>query len=158
MYLDEWQNICAGIFLEYQHSIPSSKDINITKLASNGSVHTDTCNQAKALKACLIQEISNTAVANGMNKEDVSLFAVNCHNHQNIWIKWLKMVVGNQVKQEIQNGMSELGNSSCVSTDFSEILLSIDKTFNDASEYANGHNLEFKDWLIENFPQNFYIN
>lgn len=142
--LDDWSKICENMYPGKSHSIPSSKQVDIAKLAKNGTVHTDTCNSARALKRCLIAEITKAAIDSGkFEKEEVNVIGVDCHNHcRNLWVKWMKFDVGKKVKDELKEGLSELPFNSRVSTDFNDILLSFDKTFKDTTEYSNGHGID----------------
>lgn len=85
------------------------------------------------LQGCLIDAIFAAGIEVDMDKKIVRAIAVDCHNHlQNLYIKWMKFYVGNKVKEELKDGLSELPFKSLVSTNFNAIISSFDKAFKDS--------------------------
>ena len=155
--LREWASICKRLFPDYCHDIPDPSSIDVTTLASGGTVNTDTCNTAKKLKQILIEEIEKKALEIGIPKSEIKLFGIDCMHHlRNIWIKASNEAVADELRVELKDDIDALQKQQLrVSLNFSELLLSFSKCFCKSAQYDKGMGAEFYEFMSTHYQDHF---
>ena len=100
------------------------------------------------MKGLLIDAIEDAAKEANIPTCEIDVFGVECHNHlQNIWVKAMRLALSAYIKEQLKDSFAELDSNSRVSSDCNQILLLIDKCFNDNTEYTKGYAVEFRDYV-----------
>jgi len=157
-HLDKWAVIHEKMF-GHTHSIPSSSQINLSKL-EGGLVNTDTCNGACLLAKLLVDAVDfaveeKRALSgdDGNNPNTIATMVQDCHNDMcNIWIKAVTHQLTSYLNKVLADDLNDVDWRLRITTVFDGILRAVDKEFSLPANYPKGHGDMFKHWLLKFHP------
>jgi hypothetical protein len=104
--------------------------INISQLANDGMVSTDTCNTARKTRRLLCEAIRTVAIEQGFREESINVMENDCWNHlHNVCFGAVIKELTFYLDEVLKDDLSEIHPILRVTTDPSNIFRAIEKFF-----------------------------
>ena len=167
--LEVWGEEMATRHPDAKHDIPRATALNIAKLGGAGAISTDTCNQARKLRALLKEEVKKAvqlqcgarwdAMTPAEQEAAVHVVEIDCWNHlRNIWLGAAMNALSKSIKDELDDSLAQCDPRLRVSTEIEQLIRAIDKEFSQMGNYAKGHGAkQFGPWLKRTYPSDFVL-
>jgi len=167
--LEVWGEEMATRHPDAKHDIPRATALNIAKLGGAGAISTDTCNQARKLRALLKEEVKKAvqlqcgarrdAMTPAEQEAAVHVVEIDCWNHlRNIWLGAAMKALSKSIKDELDDSLAQCDPRLRVRTEIEQLIRAIDKEFSQMGNYAKGHGAkQFGPWLKRTYPSDFVL-
>ena len=187
--LDTWRAVTFREFPGRQDLldlIPKAYQLTLGKLAKGGWIMTDTCNPARRFRRLLSAAITQIALEEGMDKDDIKMFEagkycfyffeliikcmyltkimclhikslLDCWHHlRNVWFGNVITEMGTYLADVLEDDLEQIHFTLRVSTDIGDLLRAIEKYFGITANYAKGKGSMFLDYMKRYHP-NAYL-
>ena len=121
--------------------------IEINKLGNNGTINTNTCNDACKVRSLLVKSIDGC-----VNKQECM------QNLRNVWINGVAKYVSKFMNGLIEDSLDNISPFLRVSQNLENVIYDFHKDFSLDDNYKKLHREKFRDWMINKYPNELIMN
>jgi len=133
--------------------IPQPSDLDIGKLY-NGSIVTDTCDQAWKQRCLLALTVKNAAQKMGKADDEICILEIDCWHHIcNVWLGNVSKRMNKTLQEVHGDQLSDLPSNYHIHTDIVALLQAIQKECAKTANIAKGHGDEFHYYMKMYHPE-----
>ena len=80
------------------------------------------------------------------------------HHLGNIWVNGVAKAVNSYLRDFLEESLDNIATFLCVSPDLAQVIRAFHKEFSLTANYPKGHGKKIRDWVIKNYPKEFFMH